>query len=107
MLAVPVCSTQTIRICGLKILHPSIGLSIYCRCIVGLALNEKQIGVSEPEGAAVVRQFSVARLTLQYVILLISVPFYFFRSADIVLYLVIWFRVDLTALFFLYLADTF
>jgi hypothetical protein len=82
MLAVPVCSTQIIRICGLKILHPSIGLSIYCRCIVFLALHEKQIGVNEPEGNAVVRQFSVALLTLQYVILLISIPFYFFGSAD-------------------------
>ena len=100
MLAVLVCSAQVVRICGLKILHPSIGLSIYCRCIVDVALHEIQIGVNEPEGAAVVRQFSVALLTLQHFILLICIPFYFFGSADKVLYLVIWFRVDLTALFF-------
>jgi hypothetical protein len=50
MLAVPVCSTQIIRICGLKILHLSIVLSIYCRCVVGLALHGIQIGVNEPEG---------------------------------------------------------
>jgi len=75
MLAVPVCGIQIIRICGLKILHLSIVLSIYCRCVVGLALHGIQIGVNEPEGAAVVRQFSVALLNLQYFILLISIPF--------------------------------
>jgi hypothetical protein len=70
-------------------LHPSTGVPIYCRCIVGLALHEIQIGVSEPEGAAVVRQLSVALLTLQCFILLICILFYFFGSVDMVLYLVV------------------
>jgi hypothetical protein len=86
MLAVPVCRTQVVRIYVLKIFHPSIGLSISCRCIVGFALHEIQCGVNKPEGTTIVRQFSVALLTLQYFILLMSVPCYFSGSADIVLH---------------------
>ena len=44
-------------------------------------------------------QLSVSLLTLQHFIVLISIPFYVFGTAGIVLYVAIWFQVELTAFF--------